>query len=138
MHGYVAVEEVNSGGTSPVGISVSITRELIECWCVTQLQWVAYETNNASPLWDQVVQNIRGYLLALWATGMLRGDTTKESFVVKCDQTTMTQADIREGNLICQIGVAPVKASEFVHYRIRIRLKPREYPSRQGVRSLLA
>lgn len=125
MHGYVAVEEVDSGDASPVGISASITRELIESWSLTQLQWVAYETNNAPPLWEQVVRNIRGYLLALWATGILRGDTTKESFLVKCDHTTMTQADILDGNVICQVGIAPVKPSEFVHYRIRIHLKPR-------------
>lgn len=137
MHGYVAVEEVDSGDTSLVGINVSITRELIETWCLTQLQWIAYETNNGPPLWDQVILNVRGYLLALWATGMLRGDTTKESFVVKCDHTTMTPADIREGLLICQIGVAPVKPSEFVHYRIRIRLHPRSRSPRHDVRSLL-
>ncbi len=101
MHGYVAIEEIDSAGTLPVGISARITRELLEAWCVNQLQWVAYETNNAPPLWDQVVRNIRGYLLALWASGFLKGDTSKKAFVVKCDQTTMTQTDVRDDNLIC-------------------------------------
>lgn len=138
MHGYVAVEEVDSEGPNTPGISTAIARELFETWCVTQLQWVAYETANAPALWGQVTRHIRGYLMALWVTGILRGDTAKESFVVKCDQTTMTHADIRDGHLICQVGMAPVKPSEFVRYRIRIRLKPCEYPTRHGVRSLLA
>lgn len=123
MHGLVAVEEIDSADPSSVGISASITAILIECWCLTQLQWVTFEADNVSPLWERVVRHVRGYLLALWASGMLRGNTSQEAFVVKCDQTTMTQADIREGNLILLIGVAPLKPSEFVRYRIRVRLK---------------
>jgi len=123
MYGFVAVEEIDSGGPFSMGITASITRELIETWCVAQLQWVAYETNHSPSLWDQVVRHIRGHLVALWAMGMLRGDRTQEAFVVKCDQTTMTDDDIRGGNLIIVVGVAPLKPSEFVHYRIRVRLK---------------
>jgi hypothetical protein len=34
----------------------------------------------------------------------------------------MTQANIRKGGLICQIGIALVAPSEFVLYRVCIRL----------------
>ncbi len=40
----------------------------------------------------------------------------------------MTRDDIWEGNLIVLIGVAPLKPSEFVRYRIRVRLKPASNP----------
>ena len=139
MRECVTVEEVTSGGQATPGISASITRELLETWCVTQLQWVAYETNNAPPLWEHVVRHIRGYLVTLWAMGVLRGKTTTESCVVTCDHTTiMTHTNTHEGNLSFLVSVAPVNPSEFLHYRIHIRLKPREQSTRHGVTSLLA
>jgi len=57
---------------------------------------------------------------------------------VKCDQTTMTDDDIWEGNLIVLIGVAPLQPSEFVRYRIRVRLNPVRKLARQRVTTLLA
>ncbi len=107
----ITLEEVDSENPATEGISTALTRELIETWCVTQLQWVAYEIDNAPALWEQVDRHIRGYLCALWASGMLRGNSTKEAFLVKCDRTTMTQTDIRDGNLICEVRVAPVRPS---------------------------
>src|SRR5262249_12067702 len=101
-------------------------------WCMTQLLWVTFETANVPTLWEQVTRHIRGYLMALWATGMLQGNTTKESFIVKCDQTTMTQAEMRDGHLICHVGMAPVKPSEFIFYSIRIRWKPGDSSTRGG------
>ena len=128
MHGFVAVEEVDSVGPSPVDIIASITPTLIECWCLTQLQWVTYETDNTPELWERVVRHVRAYLLGLWASWMLTGKSSEEAFVVQCDHATMTPADIRDGYLICLVGVATVKPSEFVHYRIRIRLKSHASP----------
>jgi phage tail sheath protein FI len=121
---YVSVEEIDSWLPSTQAITSNATRTLLERWCAHELQWAAYGTHNAPPLWGQVSRHVRGYLGVLWVSGALRGERPREAFVVKCDQTTMTQADIREGKLICQIGVAPVTPSEFVFYRICIRLNP--------------
>ena len=44
--------------------------------------------------------------------------TEEEAFFVTCDRTTMTQDDIVNGRLICEIGVAPVRPAEFVIFRI--------------------
>jgi phage tail sheath protein FI len=30
----------------------------------------------------------------------------------------MTQADIQQGRLVCEVGVAPVRPGEFVRFRI--------------------
>jgi phage tail sheath protein FI len=125
MTTYVSIEEVDSAHQPVPDICPSVTRDLIKNWCATELQWVASEPHNAPLLWGQVSRHVRGYLGVLWVTKALRGERPREAFVVKCDQTTMTHADIREGHLICQVDVAPVKPSEFVHYRIRIRMKPR-------------
>ena len=50
---------------------------------------------------------------------MLSGALTKEAaYFVRCDRSTMTQADIDNGRLIMLIGIAPVVPAEFVTIRI--------------------
>ncbi len=81
-------------------------------------QWVVFEPND-EPLWARVRQTIRNFLLLVWRTGALQGEVEEMAFFVRCDRTTMTQADIDAGRLICVIGVAPVKPAEFVIFRIQ-------------------
>ena len=50
--------------------------------------------------------------------GMLQGKTPEQAYFVRCDRTTMTQADIDNGRMIMLIGIAPVKPAEFVIFRI--------------------
>jgi Bacteriophage tail sheath protein len=50
--------------------------------------------------------------------GMLQGMTLEEAYFVRCDRTTMTEADIDAGKLILLIGMAPVKPAELVIFRI--------------------
>jgi len=80
-------------------------------------QWVVFE-NNTEELWARVRQTISNFLTTLWEDGALMGSTPEEAFYVKCDRTTMTQNDIDNGRLICEIGIAPVKPAEFVVFRI--------------------
>lgn len=82
-------------------------------------QWVVFEPND-EPLWARVRQSVRNFLLLTWRTGALQGSKEEQAFFVRCDRTTMTQADIDAGRLICQIGVAPVKPAEFVIFRIQL------------------
>jgi uncharacterized protein len=81
------------------------------------LQWVVFEPN-AEPLWARVRRTISDFLTVVWRNGALEGTTREEAYFVKCDRTTMTQADIDNGRLIVVIGVAPVKPAEFVIIRI--------------------
>ena len=46
------------------------------------------------------------------------GETEDKAFFITCDRTTMTQDDILNGRLICEIGIAPVKPAEFVVFRL--------------------
>ena len=81
------------------------------------LQWVVFEPN-AQPLWSRVRRSITNFLNIVWRNGALEGTKAEQAFYVKCDRTTMTQTDIDNGRLICEIGVAPVKPAEFVIVRI--------------------
>ena len=42
---------------------------------------------------------------------------------MRCDQSTMTPAEITAGHLICVVGLASVKPAVFHPYRIKIQLK---------------
>jgi phage tail sheath protein FI len=81
-------------------------------------QWVVFEPND-EPLWARVRQTINNFLTSVWRSGALQGAKADEAFFVKCDHSTMTQDDIDNGRLICQIGIAPVKPAEFVIFRIQ-------------------
>jgi hypothetical protein len=80
-------------------------------------QWVVFEPND-DKLWARVIDTIRLFLRGQWRLGALFGRTEQEAFFITCDRTTMTQDDILNGRLICEIGIAPVRPAEFVIFRI--------------------
>jgi phage tail sheath protein FI len=80
-------------------------------------QWVVFEPNDEK-LWARVKQTITQFLITEWRNGALMGLKPDEAFFVKVDRTTMTQADIDNGRLICIIGLAVVKPAEFVIFRL--------------------
>ena len=80
-------------------------------------QWVVFEPNNEA-LWKRVVQTIDSFLFGVWKAGALMGTKPEEAYFVRCDRTTMTQDDIDNGRLVCQIGVAPAYPAEFVIFQI--------------------
>jgi phage tail sheath protein FI len=81
-------------------------------------QWVVFEPND-EPLWARVRQSVTRFLLMQWRLGALQGATAAEAFFVACDRSTMSQAEIDAGQLICEVGIAPVKPAEFVIFRIQ-------------------
>ena len=80
-------------------------------------KWVVFEPNDEL-LWGRVRRSVDAFLRRLWTDGMLQGKTGEEAYFVRCDRSTMTQADIDNGKLIVLIGMAPVKPAEFVIFRI--------------------
>jgi len=80
-------------------------------------QWVVFEPND-DRLWARVKDTIRLFLRTQWRNGALFGRTEDEAFFITCDRTTMTQDDILNGRLICEIGIAPVRPAEFVIFRV--------------------
>ena len=53
-----------------------------------------------------------------WRAGALFGSTPGEAFYVKCDDETNPAEGIDAGQVVCEIGVAPVKPAEFVIFRL--------------------
>jgi len=60
----------------------------------------------------------RLFRLARYAGRLGFGLTPDEAFYVKCDRETNPAEGIDAGQVVCQIGIAPVKPAEFVVFRI--------------------
>jgi len=80
-------------------------------------QWVVFEPNDMR-LWERVKRTINGFLLGVWRDGALFGATPGEAFYVKCDAETNPPDVIDRGQLVVEVGIAPVKPAEFVIFRI--------------------
>ena len=80
-------------------------------------QWAVFEPNGER-LWANVTTTISDFLYAEWLSGALLGTTPQQAFFVRCDRSTMSQADLDNGRLICLVGVAAIKPAEFVIFRI--------------------
>lgn len=79
--------------------------------------WVVFEPNDAT-LWTRVQITISAFLNNLWRSGMLAGNSPEESYFVEIGSSTMTNDDILNGRLICNIGIAPSRPAEFVIFRV--------------------
>lgn len=77
------------------------------------LQWVVFEPN-ADPLWAQIRLSVGGFMQTLFRKGAFQGSTPKEAYLVRCDSSTTTQADIDAGVVNILVGFAPLKPAEFV------------------------
>jgi phage tail sheath protein FI len=80
-------------------------------------QWVVFEPNDAA-LWARIRRTISAFLVNEWRKGALFGLTPDEAFYVKCDSETNPAEGIDAGQVLCQIGVAPVKPAEFVIFQL--------------------
>jgi uncharacterized protein len=79
--------------------------------------WVVFEPND-SALWSRIRRTISAFLVNEWRKGALFGPTPDEAFYVKCDDETNPSEGIDAGQVVCEIGVAPVKPAEFVVFRL--------------------
>ena len=80
-------------------------------------QWAVFEPNGEQ-LWANVRSTIDSFLFNEWQNNALLGDKPEKAYFVRCDRSTMTQADLDNGRLVCLIGVAPLRPAEFVIFRI--------------------
>jgi len=80
-------------------------------------QWVVFEPNDQR-LWGRVKRTINAFLLRVWRDGALFGATPDQAFFVVCDESN-NPPEVRDaGQLIVDIGIAPVKPAEFVGFPI--------------------
>jgi uncharacterized protein len=80
-------------------------------------QWAVFEPNGEA-LWMSMRQTIDGFLVNEWKRGALQGALREQAYFTRCDRTTMTQSDIDNGRVVCEIGIARIKAAEFMVFRI--------------------
>lgn len=80
-------------------------------------QWAVFEPNGEA-LWASIRISIEDFLYNEWVNGHLLGPTPKHAYFVRCDRSTMTQNDLDNGRLVCEVGVAALKPAEFVIFRI--------------------
>ncbi len=80
-------------------------------------QWVVFEPND-DQLWARIRRTISAFLINEWRKGALFGTTADEAFFVKCDRETNPAEGIDAGQVVCQIGIAPVKPAEFVIFQL--------------------
>jgi uncharacterized protein len=80
-------------------------------------QWVVFEPNDPA-LWARIRRTISAFLINEWRKGALFGLNADEAYYVKCDSETNPAEGIDAGQVLCQIGVAPVKPAEFVVFQL--------------------
>jgi hypothetical protein len=90
---------------------------MVEASMDAGLQWVVFEPND-STLWAKVRRDVTAFLRNVWRGGALFGSTPDQAFYVKCDDE-LNPPEVRDlGQLIIEVGLAPVKPAEFVIFRI--------------------
>ncbi len=80
-------------------------------------QWSVFEPNDQK-LWIQLRIAASSFLTRTWREGALFGSSPDQAFFVKCDEETNPPDVIEAGQVVCEIGIAPVKPAEFVIFRL--------------------
>ena len=78
---------------------------------------MVFEPNDFD-LWAKIRRDINSFLYQVWTSGALFGQSPDQAYFIKCDAEINTPASIDAGQVITEIGIAPVKPAEFVIFRI--------------------
>ncbi len=79
--------------------------------------WAVFEPNDQA-LWAKLRRTIASFLVMEWRKGALFGMTPAEAFYVKCDDENNPAEGIDLGQVVVDVGIAPVKPAEFVIFRV--------------------
>ncbi len=81
------------------------------------IQWAVFEPNDQT-LWKKLNRTISEFLTRVWRSGALFGSTAAQAFYVKIDDENNPPSLQELGQLVIEIGIAPVRPAEFVIVRI--------------------
>ncbi len=99
-------------------VPVRRTAMFIEESVYNGIQWAVFEPNDHR-LWSALRANIESFMNGLFRVGAFQGEKASDAYFVRCGLgQTMTQGDIDRGQVIVQVGFAPLKPAEFVIVRI--------------------
>lgn len=92
----------------------------IEESLIQGLQWTVLEPNGEA-LWSRVRSAARAFLNDLYRRGAFQGASPEDTYFVKCDRETATQADMVSGTVNLVVGFAPLRPAEFVVVHVQLR-----------------
>jgi len=112
---------------NPIGVNVirSFPGRGIRIWGARTLSsdpsWRYINVRRLFNMIEQSIENGSQWVVfepTVWRTGALFGNTPDEAFYVKCDEET-NPPELRDlGQMVVEVGIAPVKPAEFVIFRI--------------------
>jgi phage tail sheath protein FI len=119
MNGGIRIWGARTLSSDPSWRYINVRRLfiMVEASIERATQWVVFEPND-NRLWKRVQRTISSFLTLLWRNGALMGTSPEQAFYVKCDEETNPPEVIDAGQLVVEIGLAPVKPAEFVIFRI--------------------
>ena len=86
-------------------------------WIDLNMGWATFEPNDPR-LWVRIQRELTTFLTNLQRDGALQGATPAQGFFIKCDAEN-NPPEVRDvGNVIVEIGLAPLAPSEFIVVRI--------------------
>jgi uncharacterized protein len=119
MNGGIRIWGARTLSSDPSWRYINVRRLfiMVESSIERATQWVVFEPNDHR-LWKRVQRTISSFLTLLWRNGALMGTSPEQAFYVKCDDETNPPEVIDAGQLVVEIGLAPVKPAEFVIFRV--------------------
>jgi len=81
------------------------------------IRWAVFEPNDRT-LWKKLERTLTEFLTRVWRSGSLFGKTAGEAFYVKIDDELNPEPVRALGQIIIEVGIAPVRPAEFVIVRI--------------------
>jgi hypothetical protein len=79
----------------------------------TNLKWSVFEPSD-SRLWAKIVATLTQFFNRLLENGLLAGTTTEDAFFIKCDHEINSAEVVDRGEVIIQVGFAPIRPAEFI------------------------
>lgn len=89
----------------------------VEQSLIEGLRWAVFEPNDVS-LWKKLERTISEFLSRVWRSGALTGKKASEAFYVNISEEQNPPEVSALGQVIIEIGIAPVRPAEFVIVRI--------------------
>jgi len=96
-----------------------------------RLAWAA-SAKTGPTTWAKAQGAISDSFMELWRGGALVGARPEHAFFARCDRSSMTNADIDAGLLVCTYGLALVRPAELEPGTVRVRTSGTELGKTRG------
>ena len=82
------------------------------------LSWATFEPNDTE-LRRKIFSTLNGYLDGLYRANVLAGRSPEQAYFVKCDAELNPPENVDLGQIVAQIGFAPLNPAEFIVVTIK-------------------